>query len=68
MASLEQSNNLLNKSKSKSKNICPRCIEDYCDVEGNQIEGARVPSKCKSCLVCKDCEHRMECKSKYNKQ
>ncbi len=44
---------------------CPRCIEDY-KIQGRTQKGTKVPSDCKECGVCKDCEHMLEC-SKNNK-
>ena len=41
--------------------LCPRCIEEHDDEEGNRVSGAEVPSKCFDCGVCRDCDHFDDC-------
>ena len=40
---------------------CPRCIESYDDVDGLRRIGTIVKSVCEDCLVCKNCEHLLDC-------
>lgn len=45
---------------------CPRCIEDWEDLQGGApttIKGEKKQSACSHCLVCEDCEHLMGCKN-----
>jgi len=41
--------------------FCPRCIEDYDGENGERIAGEEVPSCCKECGVCTECEHMCDC-------
>lgn len=44
---------------------CPRCIEAWEGGFTERHDGVEVPSECKECGVCKQCEHLLEC-SKAN--
>jgi len=48
-----------------SPKYCPRCIEEWEDDNGKPHKGTKKKSACKSCGVCKDCEHLMECNSNH---
>ena len=43
------------------QDICPRCIEDYENEDGEIVKGERKASHCECCKVCVDCECLCDC-------